>query len=325
MSLPVLGIDIAKESYTVALLVEAHCYQHEFPNRPSSFKSLSTWLQKRGVARVHACLEATGRYGENLAEYLHQHGHTVSVVNPMRIKAYMQSQLARNKTDQLDAELIARFCQTQNPPPWIPPAPEIRELQELLHQYTAVQDDRQREANRLQAGLKAQTVQELIQAHLDFLDQQIEKIKRLIQEHIDRYPHLKAQSELLTSIPGIGDLTAAHLVAVEMHRFADARALTAYGGLNPMVRTSGKSVRRKPRLSKIGHATLRKALYLPALTAIRCNPIIQAFCARLAERGLCAMAIIGAAMRKLLCLAYGVLKSGRPFDPNYSLTREFAS
>lgn len=325
MSLPVLGIDIAKETYAVALLVEARCYQREFPNRPSRFKSLTRWLEKRGVTQVHACMEATGRYGEDLAEYLHACGHTVSVVNPARIKAYMHSQLARNKTDQLDAELIARFCQTQNPPGWTPPAPEIRELQELLHQYTALRDDRQREANRLQAGLKAKTVQDLIQVHLEFLDAQLDALKRLIQEHIQRYPHLKAQQELLSTIPGIGDLTAAHLVAVEIHRFADARALSAYGGLNPMNRISGKSVRRKPRLSKIGHAALRKALYFPAISAIRYNPIIKAFCERLAERGLCAMAIIGAAMRKLLCLAYGVLKSGRPFDPNYLLNREFAA
>jgi transposase len=322
MSLPVLGIDIAKDTYAVALFVEARCHQHEFPNRPASFTSLTNWLQKCGVTHVHACMEATGRYGEDLAEYLHARGHTVSVVNPARIKAYRHSQLARNKTDQLDAELIARFCQTQNPPAWTPPSPEIRALQELLHQYAVLQDDHQREANRLQAGLKGATVPALIQAHLDFLDQQLAEIKRLIQDHIDRYPHLKVRRDLLISIPGIGEVTAAHLLAVEIQRFENARALSAYGGLNPMNRTSGKSVRRKPRLSKLGHAALRKALYFPAITAIRCNPIIKAFCERLTERGLCAMAIIGAAMRKLLCLAYGVLKSGRPFDPNYLLNRE---
>ena len=237
----------------------------------------------------------------------------------------MKSQLARNKTDQLDAVLIADFCRTQNPPAWTPPAPEILELQELLHQYAAVQEARQQEANRLQAGLKAQAVQALIQDHVDFLDRQLAEIKRLIQDLVDRHPHLKTQRDLLTTIPGIGDLTAAHLIAAEPLRFADSRAITAFGGLNPMVRTSGSSVRGKPRLSKIGHRSLRKALYFPAITAIRCNPIIQALSERLAKRGLCPMAILGAAMRKLLCLAYGVLKSGRAFDPNYAMKREFAS
>lgn len=325
MSSPILGIDIGKETYAAALVVEQRVSKREFPNTPRCFGQLSTWLTRRGVQQVHACLEATGRYGDALAEYLYQAGHTVSVVNPARIKAYMKSQLARNKTDPLDAALIADFCRTQNPPAWTPPAPEIRELQELLHQYQALQDARQQEANRLQAGLKAHSVQALIQAHLDFLDQQITEIKQLIQNHLDRHPHLKAQRDLLTSIPGIGDLTAAHLIVVELPRFADARAVTAFGGLNPMLRTSGKSVWGNPRLSKIGHRSLRKALYFPALTAKRYNPIVKALCERLAERGLCPMAIIGAAMRKLLCLAYGVLKSGRPFDLNYAAKRDFAA
>jgi len=320
MSSSVLGIDIAKATYAVALVLEGRVSKREFPNTPRGFEQLSAWLARRGVEHVHACLEATGRYGDALAEYLYQAGHTVSVVNPARIKAYMRSQLVRNKTDQLDAAVIADFCRTQNPPPWAPPPPEIRELQELLHQYTALQEARQQEANRLQAGLKAQTVQDLIQDHLDFLDRQLVEIKQLIQDHLNRYPHLKAQRDLLTSIPGIGDLTAAHLIAVEPLRFVDARAITAFGGLNPMVRTSGKSIRGKPRLSKIGHHDLRKALYFPAITAQRWNPIVKALCERLVERGLHPMAIIGAAMRKLLCLAYGVLKSGRPFDPNYAST-----
>ncbi|HEX7586889.1 MAG TPA: transposase [Anaerolineae bacterium] len=321
----ILGIDVSKETYAVALLLESRVTQREFPNTPRGFEQLSAWLARRGVQQVHACLEATGRYGDALAEYLFQAGYTVSVVNPARIKAYMRSQLARNKTDPLDAVLIADFCRTQNPPPWSPPPSEIRELQELLHQYAAVQAARQAEANRLQAGLKAHAVQHLIQDHLDFMDRQLDEIKQLIQDLINRHPHLKSQRDLLTSIPGIADLTAAHLIVVELHRFADTRAVTAFGGLNPMVRTSGKSVRGKPRLSKIGQGSLRKALYFPALTAKRCNPIIKAFCERLAERGLCPMAIIGAAMRKLLCLAYGVLKSGRPFDPDYVAKCEFAS
>lgn len=325
MASPVLGIDIAKETFAVALVVENRISKREFSNDPHGFAQLSAWLTRRRVAHMPACLEATGRYGEALAEYLYHAHHTVSVVNPTRLKAYMKSQLTRNKTDPLDAVWIADFCRTQHPPAWTPPSPEIRELQELLHQYAALQDARQQEANRLQAGLKAQTVQALIHDHLDFLDRQLAEIQRLIQDLLDRHPHLKAQRDLLTSIPGIGDLTAAHLIAVEPLRFADTRAVTAFGGLNPMIRTSGKSVWGKPRLSKIGDGSLRKALYFPALTAKRCNPIIKALCERLAQRGLCPMAIIGAAMRKLLCLAFGVLKSGKPFDPNYVAHRQFAS
>lgn len=318
MSSSILGIDVAKETCAVALVTESRIWKREFPNTPRGFEQLSTWMDRRGVDQAHACMEATGRYGDALAEYLFHAGHTVSVVNPARIKAYMKSQLARNKTDQLDAALIADFCRTQNPPAWTPPPPEIRELQELLHQYAALQAARQQELNRLQAGLKSQAVQDLIQDHVDFLDRQMKEIQRQLEELWSRHPHLKEQRDLLVTIPGIGDLTAAQVLSIEPLRFDDTRAITAFSGLNPMLRTSGKSIHGQPRLSKIGDRRLRKALYFPALAAIRCNPIIKALCDRLAARGLCPMAIIGAAMRKLLCLAYGVLKSGRPFDPNYA-------
>ena len=325
MSKSILGIDMAKDSFQVTLLHQGKTYRRSCDNQPQQFRQIAAWLEKHGVRELHACLEATGRYGDAFAEHLHAHGYTVSIVNPMRIKGYATSHLARNKTDALDADLIADFCQTQNPPAWTPPPPEIRELQELLHRYDVLQQARQQEINRLKAGLRSETVREQTQVHLDFLDQQIKQLKQRIQEHIERHPDLQARQDLLTSIPGIGDLTAAKLQTLEMHRFEDARAVTAFVGLNPMVRTSGKSVHRKPRWSKMGSAGWRKTLYLPAVSAKRWNPIIAEFCARLAERGKCTLSIIGAAMRKLLCLAYGVLKSGKRFDPNYLVNTQVTS
>jgi transposase len=325
MSQSILGIDVAKDSLQATLLHQGKTYRRGFVNQPAQFHVLDTWLDKHAVRELHACLEATGRYGEAVAEHLYQRGYTVSVVNPARIKGYATSQLARNKTDALDADLIADFCQTQHPPAWVPPAAEIRELQEFAHRYDVLQQARQQEVNRLQAGLRAEAVRAQTQAHLDFLDQQIEQLKQIIHDHIQRHPDLKARQALLTSIPGIGELTAAKLQTLELHRFADARAATAFVGLNPMIRTSGKSVHRRPRLSKMGDASWRKCLYLPAVSAKRWNPIIAEFCARLEERDKSTMAIIGAAMRKLLCLAYGVLKSGKPFDPNYLRSTQVTS
>ena len=318
MTEAILGIDIAKATFQVTLLHAGKHFRHTFPNSPAQFEQLTAWLESHAVTRVHACLEATGRYGEDLAEYLSAQHHTVSLVNPAQIRKYAESKLTRNKTDPLDADLIADFCQSQHPRAWTPPAPEIRHLQELLHQYDALQAARQQEANRLQAGLRSESVQQLIHAHVQFLDQQLETLKHLIEEHIQQHPDLQQRQELLTSIPGIGNLTAAKLQAAQIERFVDTRALTAFAGLNPMQRTSGTSVRRKPRLSKMGDGDLRRDLYFPAIVAKRWNPIVSKFCERLAAKGKASFIVIGAAMRKLLCLAFGVLKSGKPFDPNYA-------
>jgi transposase len=316
--LPVLGIDIAKENYQVTLRHGQRTARHEFANDPGAFHRLDAWLRKQGAPQVHACLEATGRYGEALAEHLHDTGQVVSVVNPARIRYYADSLLARNKTDPLDADVIADFCLKQQPEPWTPPPPEIRELRALLHQYEALLDMRTQELNRQQAGHPSDSVAQLVAAHLAFLDEQLEQIKRLIQAHIQRHPDLRQQHELLESIPGIGNITAAFMVSLQLERFEDARAATAFVGLNPRVRQSGKSIRRRSVLSKIGDPQLRAILYWPAITAWRFNPVVRAFCERLAANGKTKMQIIGAAMRKLLCLAYGVVKSGAAFDPNYS-------
>ena len=318
MTTAILGIDVAKDSYQVSLMKAQRTYRHSFRNQASAFADLTTWLQQHDVREVHACMEATGRYGEALATYLFGQGYTVSVVNPAQIKHYAKSQLRRNKTDQVDADVIAQFAQTQQPAPWQPTAPEIRELEELVHQYDALQVARHQEAQRLQAGVHSENVRTLLTQHLAFLDAQLAEVWRLIAEHIDHHPDLKQDQALLTSIPGIGALTAAKLQTLALHRFDDARAVTAFVGLNPRQHASGSSVHRRTRLSKIGHADIRRALYMPAVVAKRFNPIVRDLCERLAEKGKHNLAIIGAAMHKLLCLAYGVLKSGKPFDPNFS-------
>ena len=325
MSLPILGIDIAQQTFQVSLRQAGHVQRQEFRNQPDGFAGLSLWLARHGVEQVHACLEATGRYGEALAAYLYQAGHRVSVINPSRIKAYAKSKLSRNKTDRVDADLIADFGETQQPRAWVPQTPEVRELQALVRHLDAVQAMRQQEANRLQSGSPSDVVVALVHQHLDFLDQQIDQLKQHIQNQIDQHPGLREDYDLLRSIPGIGVLTAAKLVAENLLQFADARALAAYAGLSPMNRTSGTSVHRRPKLSKIGNAALRKSLYMPALSAQRWNPIIQQFCGRLALTGKHKMAIIGAAMHKLLTLAYGVLKSRKAFDPTYSAKPQVTS
>ena len=317
MEKAVLGIDIAKKSFDVVLLHAGKQVHRSFANRAEGFEQLSGWLQEQGLEQVPACLEATGRYGEALAHYLYERKHRVSVVNPAQIRDYARSKLTRNKTDKLDASLIAQFCLKEEPALWVPLAPEIQELQALVRHLETLQDMRTQENNRLTAANPSTLVQTMLKEHLHFLDQQIQDVQRRIEEHIHRHPGLKQQQELLLSIPGIGKKTAAKLLGENIQSFSDGRHLAAYAGLNPSQSRSGSSVRKRTKLSRIGRTGLRKALYFPAISAMRFNPLIQTFCDRLVDRHKQSMIVIAAAMRKLLCLALGVLKSGQPCDTHY--------
>jgi len=311
----IVGIDIAKAKFDVALLRQDGRIEYgQFDNSSKGFKQFNTWLDKRRTDTLHACMEATGLYSNDLALFLHQQGYTVSVVNPARISAYGDSLLRRNKTDKLDAALIADFCRTQTPPD-----PVWLELQSLARHLEDLEQTRQQQRNRLGSGVRTPLVREQLQRHIALLDEQIDQLKRHIQNHLDQHPDLRQQKELLTSIPGIGDLTAGKLLAQipNIRAFDDPRQLVAFAGLNPTQRQSGKSRRSKTPISKQGHAALRAALFMPAISAKRHNPILHAFAQRLTDRGLCGLEVVVAVMRKLLHLIFGILKSGQPFDPHF--------
>ncbi len=326
-TLSTLGIDIAKLKFNVCLINPSGKLRHKvFPNTSTGFAQLREWLAKQGIEQLHACLEATGTYGESLALFLYQAGHTVSVVNPAAIKAFAGSRLSRTKTDRVDAELIARFCLAQAPPAWTPLPQEVRELQALVRRLEALVEMRVAEENRLEAGIMVEAVTASVEELITHLSAQIKHTEKLIREHIKDHPKLKEQSELLDSIPGIAQTTAAAILAeiTDITQYRSARQVAAYAGLVPRERQSGSSVRGRTRLSKIGNARLRKALYFPAITALRCSPFFQAWAKGLQERGKCKMSIIGAAMRKLIHLAYGVLKTGKPFDPEWAREAQIA-
>lgn len=317
MSASVLGIDISKQKLDVALLKESKIKHKSFKNRAEGFEALSLWLTKLGINQVHACLEATGNYGEELAIYLHEAGHMVSVVNPARIKGFAQSELIRTKTDSVDAGIIARFCLAMNPDLWVPPSSEIRSLRALVRRADSLIDMLTQEKNRL--GTAHESVIALIKEHIDYLDQEIEKVRVQIAELIERDPDLRQKKDLLASIPGIGKATIAALLAEldNLDKFNHVRELVAFIGLAPKETLSGTSIKGKPRLCKTGHARLRKALYMPALVSIRYNPVMISFYNRLKNKGKNGKVIVCAIMRKLVHVIFGVLKSGKMYDPNY--------
>jgi len=318
LQMPVyLGIDIAKQTFQCTLLRAETRQRHTFPNTPVGFAQLWIWVAKHTAEPIQACMEATNTYWEALATFLHDQGCSVSVVNPKRIRDFAKSMLQRNKTDQLDGDVIATFCAALHPAPWSPLPQEVRQLRDLVRHLEDLHTLRNQESNRLSEGQPTEVVRQMLVAHLAFLDQQMTDLERRIQEHIDQHPDLKAKHALLISIKSIGALTAARLLAENIQAFTHTRELVAFYGLNPQKGESGSSVHRKEKLSKIGRSSLRQALYFPAMNAMRFNPLVKAFCDQLRSRGKLKMVVLGAAMRKLLCLALGVLKSGKPFDPHY--------
>lgn len=313
-----LGIDISKEQFDVWLTDGQESWSGQFDNQKQGFKQLSKWLKKRKVKQMHACMEATGRYGEALALHLHQVGFDVSVVNPSMTKHYSQAQMQRNKTDKLDARMLAEYCRKEQPRLWEPPSEVEMVLRALTRRLAALQKDRTREINRLKAGEHPKQVQTSIRQMIAFQDKQIANLQAEIQDHIDQNPELQQQKELLTSIPSIGDKSAAVILAElpDLDNFSSAKQLTAFAGLTPQQLQSGKTLRQRG-FTKMGSTHLRTALYMPALVAKRRNPLLAPYAQRLEASGKSKMTVVGAVMRKLLHLIYGILKSQKPFDPNY--------
>ena len=314
----VLGIDIAKATFKVALLRESKFKHKTFPNHSEGFQALLVWLAHLQVQHVHVCLEATSHYSEPLADYLFDQRMAVSVVNPSRIKGHAQSELVRTKTDKTDAALIARFCAAMHPALWQPEPKEIRVLRAYVRHLDALIDMRQQERNRLEAA--SEVLSEAIKAHITYLEQDIQQTQRKINDHIDQHPDLKDKKQLLESIRGIGPATINVILSefAQVQRFQNAKHLASFIGVAPRLMESGTSVRGRSRMPKIGRSQLRKVFFLPAMVALCYNPIIKSFGERLRASGKTKMQVIGAAMRKLIHIVYGVLKNNTPFNPDYS-------
>ena len=315
----VLGIDIGKTRFHVTLRwPDGRRRRKACANTPAGCAELLAWLGRHGAGQVHACLEATGTYGELVATTLVDGGHRVSLLNPAIIHHYAKSQLSRAKTDAVDADVIAEYAAKEHPPYWTPLPREVRELQALVRRLDALLGMQTDERNRAQAGALTAAVEQSIAEVLDHLETQIATVRQQIREHMDQHPGLRAQRDLLTTIPGIGESTAAVLLAELFNKtFASARQAAAFAGVVPRPNDSGAHQGRRV-MCKLGPGRLRKALYFPAIAAMRFNPSLQPLVQRLRDAGKPPMLIIGALMRKLIHLAFGVLKSGRTYDPTFA-------
>lgn len=321
----VVGVDIAKHTFDIATLQSNGKYRTKgkLSNDSTGFEVLQQWLLKYAEPQAWIVMEATGIYHEVLAEWLLARGYRVCVLNPAQIAYYARSQLQRVKTDKVDAKLISDYGSRHQAElrAWQPDPPSIRRLKALVHRLKDLQELEQMEQNRLDVTRETK-VKESINSVLEHLRQQIAETLEVIKQHFDDNDDLRGQRDLLTSIDGIADRTAALLLAElgDVQRFDNSRAVTAFAGLNPKLQESGK-LKGHVRISRMGSARLRAGLYMPAITSMSRNPAIRAMVERMKARGKAGKQIVCAAMRKLLCIAYGVLKSGEPFNPKLAIAK----
>ncbi|WP_264336567.1 MULTISPECIES: IS110 family RNA-guided transposase [unclassified Wolbachia] len=322
-----LGIDISKDRFDVFLSFiskkgKRETKKRNFKNDDSGFQGLLDFLQKHNVEQVTICMEATGCYSEALAEFLHNAGYFVSVVNPYCIKSYARSKLVRQKNDQSDAEIIADYCQRQEPTRWTPPSSEKKKLKHLYRCSAALKNELTLVNNHLEKKERLPEKVVNVWENLSVnIEQSIETIKNSIHELLKQHKELLEDFQLLLTVPGIGKESAVAILAEisDIKVFINARQLASYAGTIPRNITSGSSVYAKPRLSKSGSQTLRKAMYFPAIVSKKHNPIIMTFCKRLKEKGKHNMAIVGAAMRKLLHIVFTAIKLRKSDELYYKI------
>lgn len=321
-----LGIDVAKAKLDCSLLIDVDSNKRKFKsvaNSPSGIAMLLDWATKQSIlsTELHVVMEATGIYHEQAAITLHDAGVTVSIINPAHIKNFARGLGVQTKTDGVDSLILARYAALLKPRRWMPSPPEARILQGLLARREAIQQDLQREKNRQEKSVVANEstlIQQSIADSIAFLIEQLKKIQTQIDDHINGNPLLKHDLALLQSIPAIGEKSSTQLLAVmHLHTFNSAEQLSAYLGLVPIERQSGTSLMGRAKLSKTGPSHIRAILYMAAVVATRYNPHVKALYERLLARGKTKMSALGAAMRKLVHLCFGVLKTQQKYQPSY--------
>ncbi|NOX28281.1 MAG: IS110 family transposase [Gammaproteobacteria bacterium] len=321
--MPIIGIDVSKDKLDVLWLKDPTHRKVKtkiFANTSQGFDHIIKWAtDNTGVAQDQCCfvMEATGVYHEALALMLHNSGCQVIVANPQHVRNYGKGLGVKTKTDKRDSFVIAHYAFAVTPALWQPEPIEIRQLKALIARLEAIVKDLQRERNRLEKARVA-NVQEIVITSLkhsiEHLSNEKKAFEQQINDHIDQHPTLKKDKQLLESIPGVGPVIASRMIALMRGRtFNSAAQAAAFCGLVPIEKESGSSLRKRPRLSKAGNAQFRAKLYIASVSAIKCNPVIQRHYLQLVARGKTKMAALGATMRKMVHICFGVLKHQQPF------------
>jgi transposase len=309
------GIDVSAAQLVVALEVG----QRSFPNRASGHQALIAWLQKTG-ARVRVCLEATGLYSLDIALALHAvAGIEVAVLNSKRVNRFAAT-LCRSKTDPADAQVLAEYARRMPFQLWQPPRAAALELRAITRHLAALTQQHARESNRLHAASAstagARCVRQDLKRSLRDLEHRIEKLRAAALALVQQDMELRPRLGFLLSMPGIGEVSALNLLG-ELALLApglSVRQWVAHSGLDPAHHQSGSSVRKPSRISRAGNRYLRRALYMPALVAVRHDPHLRAFYQTLLARHKAKLQALIAVARKMLHAIFGMFRCRSGYD-----------
>jgi transposase len=315
-----IGIDVSKSSFDAALLRPgASPIRRKFSNKLSGFMELNDWVQEQSsTVPIVLAMEATGRYGDDLAGFAFQAGWTVYVVNPARIKAFGTALGQKNKTDRADCLTIALFAEkTQGLIPWAPLGTARAELRELVRERLHVQRILIGEERRLDTA--REVVRKIIQERINLFTAQVKALNIQIKKVIAADKELSHAARLLQTLPGIGAWTAEVLLSElpPIDKRTKARDIASLFGLCPRIFESGSSVHRRGTVASGGRRLVRHQLYMPALVAMKHNVQIHRWAATLKERGKTGKQIVVAVIHRLMRLAVGVLKNQTEYQPNW--------
>jgi transposase len=301
-----VGIDIGKSNLDVSLNNTAIRFLNSQIGIEKIIKLFKKYEKKGFIIKLVIC-EATGGYQDNLATALAENNYPVHVAHPNKVKAFASSLGILAKTDKLDAGSLSaygsKFQLTAN---YKPLPTEQKELQTLIQRRRQLIEEKIRETNRLDKPIR-ESARKSIESHVDWIEKEIERIQQEINALIENHSDLKASINLLKSIPGIGNLTAAILLTSlpELGKIED-KSLCALAGVAPINQDSGSY--KGKRQIKGGRSIIRESLYMATISSIRCNSVIKNFYQRLRAKGKPAKVAIVAAMHKLLLIINSVFK-----------------
>lgn len=327
----VLGVDVAQKELVVTLgrmyddlSIELYAY-NVFKNNEAGITALIKWVQNLTIVEINVrfVMEATGVYHQKFAYYLDEHSFEASIVLPNKISNYMRTLELKTINDKTCSEAIAQFGLERNLNIWKRPKDIYKLLQQLTRERDQIVAERsvaknQLHAEQTEASPNKNSVKRM-KARIRFLNQQEKEIKQEIDTIVKSNQELKNEIDNICTIPGVGQLTAA-IVLAETNGFElirNKRQLVSYAGLDIKEKTSGTSVKGKPRISKKGNKNLRRAMHLPALSAIKYSPVHRTIYARLVSKCGIKMKGVVAVQRKLLELIYILHKNKTAYQTDY--------
>jgi len=322
----IIGIDVSKASLDCAYLRDPdqkRVKRLRCQNEVSCLASLVNWAETKSDLSVQSLafvIEPTHVYHEPLVQFLYNSGATVYLVNPGRVRKFAEGIGILSKNDLVDADLLTRYgLLARKLIAYTPVAQEVNDLRSLLNRLDVLERNLRSELNRQEKVGKTMVFHRLEQQSITRavkrLKVEIVTFKRAIRQCIKSTSSLQRNFNLLHTIPGVGAKTAWIMIVILGSRaFRSAPEVASFLGLNPIEKRSGKSEYRRPRLSKSGSGHYRQQLYFPAMVATRKNPDIKALYERLLAAGKTKMCALGAAMRKLVHICYGVVKNQTPYQ-----------